>query len=207
MLFFKKKKVEEVEEIPPVNTKLYVLVEVQKHGLVQYLHENGVEVYALTDDPEKLMDDFLLEDEESRLIIIDNGRGRFEDKHTKESLLSLIEIVADMGKVSIFTTAGFLLHVKKNMATKNKEASNRIDIFKTSGAVDILTKLKSYNEIYTEGGAEDINIENVMNFKGDLVYLKTNDIDVPDLDVPVKYDLDNDEDSLPRYGKAKRRVN
>lgn len=206
MGFFRKKKKVEEEVIPPVQTRLYVLVEVQKQGLVQYLHENGVEVYALTDNPDELMDEFLLEDTDCRLVIIDNGRGRFEDKHMKESLLSLIEIVADMGKVTIFCTAGFLLHTKKNMTAKSKEVGSRIDIFKTSGAVDILSNLKTYNEVYTEGGAKDVTVEGVLNFKGEHIDLKTNDIDVSALAVPVDLDMDNDDISLPRFGKAKRRV-
>ena len=161
---FKRKQVEEVY-VPPVKTKLYLLVEVQKQGLIQYFHENGVEVYFISTSVDDIIDELLLEESPMRLVVIDSGRGKFDDKKVLESIEGLIEIVCDMGYVSMFSNTNYFNTVKKRAVNNNKERENKIEVFKASGAVDVLSHLQEYNETYEDGGAEDVIPENVLEYQ------------------------------------------
>lgn len=208
---FKRKQAEEVY-VPPVETKLYLLVEVQKQGLIQYFHENGVEVYFISTTVDDIIDELLLEESKIRLVVIDSGRGRFDDKKELEAIEGLIEVVCDMGNVSMFSNTNYFNSLKKRAVSNNKERAEKIDVFKSSGAVDVLTHLQEYNEVYNEGGAEDVVPENVLEFQPTSMAISDKDRkmlnsitrSVLDIDSSIYNSVSDSDESLPRYGKHKR---
>lgn len=208
---FKRKQSEEVY-VPPVETKLYLLVEVQKQGLIQYFHENGVEVYFISTTVDDIIDELLLEESKIRLVVIDSGRGRFDDKKELEAIEGLIEVVCDMGNVSMFSNTNYFNSLKKRAVSNNKERAEKIDVFKSSGAVDVLTHLQEYNEVYNEGGAEDVVPENVLEFQPTSMAISDKDRkmlnsitrSVLDIDSSIYNSVSDSDESLPRYGKHKR---
>lgn len=208
---FKRKQSEEVY-VPPVETKLYLLVEVQKQGLIQYFHENGVEVYFISTTVDDIIDELLLEESKIRLVVIDSGRGRFDDKKELEAIEGLIEVVCDMGNVSMFSNTNYFNSLKKRAVSNNKERAEKIDVFKSSGAVDVLTHLQEYNEVYNEGGAEDVIPENVLDFQPTSMAISDKDRkmlnsitrSVLDIDSSIYNSVSDSDESLPRYGKHKR---
>lgn len=200
-MFFKRKVKEEVY-VPPVETKLYLLVEVQKQGLVQYFHENGVEIYFMSQNPDEVIDALLLEEDNMRLVVIDNDRGKFDDKKVLDMIEGVVEIACDIGEVSMFSNTNGFNNIRKKIVSQNKDKNDKINIYKSSGAVDILMHLKTYNEVYTQGGAEDVVPENVLSFTPTYIEREKGDINREIFDVDMD-SIDMDE-SLPRYGRALR---
>lgn len=208
--FFKRKE-EEVEYIPPVETRLYLLVEYQKQGLIQYFHENNVEVFFISDSPEALLDECIMIDESihSRILIIDSGKSKFDDRKTLDTIEEIIEVVlGENGSVSLFSNSTHFNHSRKKCIAKNRDWEDRIDVFKYSGAVDILSHLQDYNESYIEGGAEDIIPENVLEFTpssyavSDKDRKTLNDITRGNMDINMReHVISENIESLPRYGK------
>lgn len=202
MLWFKKREVEVEEKEPPKKTKLYLLVEVQKQGIIQYFHENGVEVFFVNSDVDIMMNIILAEYDYVRLVIIDSGKGRFDDKKAIESINALVEIVCEIGEVTMFSNKNIFSAVKKKIVSVDKDKASKIDVFKTTGAVDVLTQLQTYNEVYDEGGAEDVVPENVLNYKPELINRVTPKGFVPEnFDSGIELDYSDAEDTLPRYGR------
>jgi hypothetical protein len=208
MFLFKKKEVE-VEYIPPTEKRLYVLVEEQKQGLIQYLHENGVEVYYISSKTSELMDEVMLDEHPVRLLIIDSNKGRFDDKKELVEIESLVEIVTDAdGYVSMFSNMNHFNVIKKHIVTRTKSKADKIVVYKSAGAVDILTYLADYNEVYVEGGAKDVIPEDVLGFRPDKVQLKDKEKQALSNITREIYDIDmhsfedENEESIPRYGRA-----
>lgn len=203
-MWFKKKEVEE-EYIPPVDTKLYLLVESQKQGLIQYFHENDVEVYYITTDADEMIDELVREEDNMRLVVIDSGKGKFDDKKVLSDIEGVVEIACDVGCVSMFSNVNGFNNIKKKVVSNDKTKADKIDVFKSSGVVDVLTHLQGYNEVYREGRAKDVIPENVLSFKPETIHREHPDQSVREnFDVNISLDYSDEDDSLPRYGKQSR---
>lgn len=160
-----KKKEEEVY-VPPQDTKLYLFTEVNKIGIVHYFMSNSIEVAVMSSEVNDIMDTALMEDYPSRLLIIDYGRGKFNDMEYVEGVTGLIEIFADIGYVTVFTCSNLMQNAIKHKFGKSKNVMSKIEVLKYKGAVDIYEHLTEKNETYTISGATDIRPENTLTFKG-----------------------------------------
>lgn len=157
----------EVEYEPPTKKRLYILSEVVKRGMVQYLKANHVEVCWLSDDTNELMDTIIMETEPARLVIIDYGRGAFLSNETVEEVIGLIEAFSDIGEISVFTNTRSFKTALLSWFNKRKAVLKKLDINPFNGAVHLYETLRDKNEIFEDGGAVDIAPENVMQFKGE----------------------------------------
>lgn len=203
-MWFRKKEVVE-EYVPPVPTKLYLLVEEQKQGMIQYFHENDVEVYGIATDADILIDELIFEKDRVRLVVIDSGKGKFDDKKTLEQIEGLVEITCEIGNVSMFSNINSFNTIKKKIVANSKEKANKIDVYKSSGVVDVLTHLQSYNEVYNEGKVKDVRPENVLSFRPQAVHREHPDQSVREIfDKDITLDYSIEDDTLPRYGNQSR---
>lgn len=159
---FKKKPEIEVE-IVKKETVLYILLETPKGGIVNYLQGNGIMVRSVDTDIDSTLMKVISETRDLRLIIIDYGVGIFNDRQTRSDIIELVETSSSDGKhVTIFTNNG---GIGKEITSREIDAQVR----NYKGASDIVKELNKYHEVYTVGGATDIEIENQIEFKGEKV--------------------------------------
>lgn len=204
---FKKREVEEVNQKPPKKTKLFLLIEEQKQGIIQYFHENGVEVFYVNSDAVIMTNILLAETDYARLVVLDSGKGKFDDRKVLEDISAAVEIVCEIGEVSLFSNRNSFSGLKKKLVALDKEKADKIDVFKSVGVVDVLTQLQQYNEVYSEGGAEDVTPENVLNYKPELINRVTPKGFVPEnFDENINLDYSDEDDTLPRYGRMMKHV-
>lgn len=162
-------KTPDIEYIPPTKKRLYLLSEVVKMGMVQYLHNNKIEVIQLSDDVSEMLSAAMFETHPARLVILDYGRGDFLEATKIVEIIGLIETFADVGEITVFSnTATFKTAIAKKFA-KHKSVLDKVDMHDYKGAVHIYEVLRDKNEIFTEGGAIDISPEDTFEFKGEKV--------------------------------------
>lgn len=155
-----KKQEEVVVDIPKKEVALYVLLEMTKGGILDYLQGNGILVKAIDTNIDIILKKIIRETGDSRLIIIDYGIGLFSSRDVMSDLIEIAETSSSDGKnVTIFTNNG---SISKEL--RNKEINATVVSYK--GASDIVKELAKYNEIYNVGGAAELQILNQIDFKG-----------------------------------------
>lgn len=160
---------EEEEVIPPTDVKLYILAEVRKLGIVNYLRTKDIEVSLITEEASSIIDIVLQEEHGARLIIIDYGRGTFSNTVHVEEVLSLIEAFQDIGNVLVLSnTRNFTSQVRRIF-----KGSDKVEVHSYSGAVGLYKVLKEKNEVYTIGGATEVLVENALEFKAKETGIRT----------------------------------
>lgn len=165
MKFFDKfkKKQEVVIDTPKKEIVLYLLLETPKGGIVNYLQGNGVLVKSVETDIDTALKKIIRETNDLRLLVVDYGLGIFTEKSTRSDLIELIETSSSDGKsVTVFTNNGAIIKDLKNREINAQTANYK-------GASDIVKELSTYHEIYTTGGAVDLEIENQIDFKGEKI--------------------------------------
>lgn len=164
---FKKKPEEVIIETPKKEIVLYLLLETPKGGIINYLNGNGVLVKSVDTNVDTILKKIIRETNDLRLLVVDYGLGLFSEKSLKSDLIELIETSSSDGKyVTVFTNNSALI---KDL--KNREINAQITGYK--GASDIVKELGTYHEVYTTGGAEDLIIENQIEFKGEKIEITT----------------------------------
>lgn len=168
---FKKKKT--VEEEPPKEVVLYVLIEEVKMGIVDYFKNNGIEIKILTKDIDEARMALILSEENSRIVIVETGIGEFSLPEAKTDIADLLGVCEEDKKdfTIIYSTTSFKTDVLKMSNVKNG------DCIRYENTVTILNKLKEYNEIYTTPGAKDLTVDDVLNAKGKKIDSEFNQVD------------------------------
>lgn len=167
MKFFDKfkKKPEVVIDTPKKEIVLYLLLETPKGGIVNYLQGNGILVKSVETDIDTTLKKIIRETHDLRLLVVDYGLGIFTEKSTRSDLIELIETSSSDGKsVTVFTNNGAIIKDLKNREINAQTANYK-------GASDIVKELNKYHEIYTIGGAVDLELENQIEFKGETIEL------------------------------------
>lgn len=181
----------------PVNTKLFILGEVYKLGIVHYLASQGVQVALLSTKPDEVIDKMLQEEQEARLLVLDYGRGQFARQEYTAEVLNLIEAFQDLGHVSVFSnTKGFVV-----LAKNRSKGLERVEIQGYTGAVGVYQALKTKNEVYTVGGATDGIVADAGDFKMEQVPLNIDKLHVNWIrdHVDIMQEIGSNEESLPGY--------
>lgn len=195
---------------PPTERKLYLMTEVVKIGIVQYLRNSKMEVAMLSSEVDDFLTTTMFETEPSRLVILDYGRGTFLDNEKVELVLGLIEAFSDIGTVTVFSnTASFKTAITRKFRGR-KEILDKIDMHKYKGAVYIYEVLRDKNEVYKVGGAIDIQPEEVMKFRGEKVQFSTQQLEARDamrvvanslkrVELLTEEEVDRAEDGVPAF--------
>lgn len=150
--FFKKK---EVKETIRLDKNLYILAEIRKPGLVNYMEANNMHVKVVATDVNKLILSLLREKDPIRLVIIDYGLGKYKSLEQIESIIGAIGSANqklgqdEENNCTVFTKNGALINAIK-------EAKYNVDIKEYRGASDVVRALLEYPEDYVTPGAQDI---------------------------------------------------
>ena len=173
-LFGKKKAVEPVEEIPPVEKALLILTDNPKSGMIEYFKALGIEVKGLYKNLNDLRTDLVLysSDVPSRLLIMDSGVDKFTSDGSGDGILyDILELASNYEfEITVLTSNKGLIKSIKNILRKlGKSAIERADYCEYESISSIAEKLNSYREKFIVGGAVDIVLENPLKFKGELV--------------------------------------
>ena len=173
MGLFKRKSKENVNtQVYPVDKQdmlLYLLVENQKSGIVEYFKEHGVEITKIFESIEDAKVEMLIAVNKVRLVIIENGNGRFITSEARSDIADLVGMAdGDSKRVTVLYTNSC---IRTDIRKKNKRALESMDIAQYSNTVGVLNKLNSYNERYNSGGASDIQIDKKLDFEGERVRL------------------------------------
>ena len=149
---FKKK---EVQEVVKLDKNLYILAEVQKPGLVNYMEANDMHVKAISSDINRLLMGLIREKNPIRLVIIDYGIGKFKTLEAINNIIGLISTAQgrlgedEKHNTTVFTRNGSLLKAIK-------ESGIVVDVRDYKGASDIVKALLEYPETYITAGAKDV---------------------------------------------------
>lgn len=159
---FKKQKNNGVSEEPPKEVVLYVLIEEVKMGIVDYFKHNGIEIKLLTNSIDDIRMGIILNDDVSRLLIVETGIGEFSLPEMKADIADLLGVCGEDKKdfTIMYATTSFKTDILKMSNVKDGDTA------RYENTISILAKLNEYNEVYKVGGAKDLTVDDVLNCQG-----------------------------------------
>ena len=187
-LFGKKKAVEPVEEIPPVEKALLILTDNPKSGMIEYFKALGIEVKGLYKNLNDLRTDLILysSDIPTRLLIMDSGVDKFTSDGNGDNLLyDILELSStnDFDITVLTSNKGLVKSIKGMLKKLSKAVSDKTDYSEYESISLLAEKLNSYNEKFVVSGAVDIVLSNPLSYKGEPVEVEfQNNIMYSDLD-------------------------
>lgn len=144
------------KEIVYTDKNLYILTEVQKPGLVNYMQANNMNIKSLSTDVNRLLLGLLREKDPIRLVVIDYGMGGFKSIDAIDNIIGLLSTASQKdldedstGNCTVFTKSGALVNAIKDSKLK-------VDIQEYKGASDIVRALLKYPERYITPGAQEV---------------------------------------------------
>lgn len=157
--------VEETEEKPEMI--LYLIVDKQISGLLNYFRESGIKVSNIFDDISDAKNAILMQSEPTRIVIIDTGLGRFTTTNMRAELIDMLGISDEQNRTVVFYTDSVL---KVDTLRALKKTQRNIEWLKYQSTSVVAATLLSYNETYKydmEDADEVLESEkDVLNFKG-----------------------------------------
>lgn len=176
MAWFKKKK--EIVEIEKITTDLYLLLEGQKTGIVEYFYGLGIHITEVTSDTEQLTINLMMTNNKMRLLIVESGLGRIKSVSERENIKTIINTcLQDENKdiTILYSSKAFRTELMKEF--KEYKELEFIKYKNTSSIFDTLNKYE--NEEY-DGEMHKEVISDGNNFKGveDPEYRQSNEFRV-----------------------------
>lgn len=140
----KEKKVE-----GPRDCSLYLLVEKVQPNLGEYLEDLGIHAKTIREDVENLKLDLMLEQGGARVLVLEQGVGRFTTTMARKDIQDLVGMCdGDTRKVTVFATSG-ILKGDINRRTVGRAAAG-IDWQSFMGFVSVVKYLRGLGETYIE---------------------------------------------------------
>ena len=142
-----KAKAKQKKEDGPRDCSLYILVEKVQPNLGEYLESMGIYAKVIRSDVEDLKLDLMMEREGVRMLILEQGMGRFTTTLIRQDIQDLVGMCeGDTRMVTIFTTSG-ILKGDINKRTVGKAAAE-IDWQGFFGIVSVINYLRGLSENY-----------------------------------------------------------
>jgi len=189
-------------------TILYCIIDRKKHGLVSYMRENGLNISYVYTSIEQAKNSMLIEDNPTRLIILDTGTGRFSAVNVRKELIDLMGICDEDTRITVFYVDSAIKGDWQRDLGKNKTRFS-VDWVQYSGTESVIKKVMSYKEGYMlSPDAEESDIvtgaerEMALQFKGPEVEGKNNV-----KDNIIKIDINEFQDSLGTSDKLLPKYN
>lgn len=158
---------EEPEVIP--DKKLVLLMDKYIPEFITYCRNAGLNVHSIFYKVEDA-ENFLLFNEEIRLVVFETGIGKFNSIALREYVANLIGMCEDDKDVSVFYTDSV---IKSDVKQQNREAHNRVKWHKYITTITSIAELLQYKENFILDGSEmqDTSEEDIQHLKGQEVDL------------------------------------
>lgn len=203
--FFKKKKVEEEVDIPPVESSLTLVLEIPKNGIVQYFGNSGIQIEDIFYNIEEAQFGIMaMGDTHKRLAIIESGAGIFGKKDNRTLIEDILGMVDNksLDATVFFTDTGMKNQIKKNIKEKcklNNIQEPDVDYVEFESMGTVYNKLKEYNETYIKAGAEDLTLENPLDYVARKITIGKTGFDDTAYNDEILYVKDQNGESITGY--------
>lgn len=203
--FFKKKKVEEEVDIPPVESSLTLVLEIPKNGIVQYFGNSGIQIEDIFYNIEEAQFGIMtMGDTHKRLAIIESGAGIFGKKDNRTLIEDILGMVDNksLDATVFFTDTGMKNQIKKNIKEKcklNNIQEPDVDYVEFESMGTVYNKLKEYNETYIKAGAEDLTLENPLDYVARKIIIGKTGFDDTAYNDEILYIKDQNGESITGY--------
>lgn len=124
---------------------LYLVIDRQSHGLLNYFRESGINVSNIYNTIEDARNTILMQPEPCRVLIADTGLGRFTNTKTRQELIDMLGICDINNRITVFYTDSVL---KADSTRELGKAKLDIDWIKYEGTASMVANTLSYKENY-----------------------------------------------------------
>lgn len=133
------------------NVVLYMLIEKFQPNLGEYLQGLGINAQVIRQDIEELKLDIMTQEEDLRVVILEQGVGKFTTTNARQDIQDLVGMCSeDSRRITIFTTSGILNgDITKKAVGKT---ANKIDWQQYMGITSLVKYLRGLNEEFVLTG-------------------------------------------------------
>lgn len=202
---FEKDTVEDDEEEEDEDVVVYLVIDRQVTGLINYFRECGINISNIYNSIEgirnKLIRQYGLA---CRIIIADTGLGKFTTTKIRQEIIDLLGACDENNKFTVFYTDSVLKMDAIGVIGKNKSG---IDWFKYTSTIDMVVNILKYRESYKLGRLQDIDdtmasktdLMNVMGVQTNIELEEPLEIKGLSYEHLIKNMLESDTEQLVKY--------
>lgn len=175
MLLWKKNSNKENNDKTEVNNKsnekivLYFLLEREINRIYEYAKKLGITIKKCFTDIEEAKVEFIMENRDAHIVIIESGQGKFINTNNRKELIDLLSICDGTSKkITVFYVNSVIkAETLKKIGRKNKDIQ-WIKYINTARAIKDIAKLGEhyYQETDYDEDTEDKILDNSLNFIG-----------------------------------------
>ncbi|MBR1454029.1 MAG: hypothetical protein IJ593_05240 [Lachnospiraceae bacterium] len=160
-----KKKKKSNEPVEKDKVRLFFLMDKDNPKILEYARNCGLNISKIFDNTSSLRDFLMINDELSRIVIVESGTGKFITPKIRKTIIDVISLADENQRFTVFYSNNVLKTDTLNEVGKNL----KIDWIEYESTIKLVAEMLRYNEEYISSDYYDnpsSNDSKLFEFKG-----------------------------------------